>query len=82
MYVCRPEYEHRSVGNVRQKIELSPTKAASQRKQLSGVKLNFKKKSYRRLKTPKHSVSVGHSCSDFSFYEHFNEHFFTYTVFF
>ena len=36
--------------------------------------------SYQRLKTQKHSVPIGLSCSDFSFYEPFNRRF-TYAVF-
>ena len=38
----RPEYQHQTLCNVRQKIELSPTKTASQRTQLFAVE--FKKK--------------------------------------
>ena len=62
-----------------QKIELCPTKAGSQRRQLSGVKLK-KTVSYRSLKTQKGSVSIGLSYSFFSFHEHFNWRF-TYAVF-
>ena len=51
--------------NVRQKIKLCPTKAASQRTQLSGVTELFFV-SYRRPKTQKHSVSIGLSCSGFT----------------
>ena len=50
----RTEYYHRKSDNVRQKIELCPTKAASQRTHLSGVKLIFFI-SYRRFKTYKFS---------------------------
>ena len=37
--------------------------------------------SYWRLKTQKHSVRIGFSCSGFSFYEHFNRQF-NYAVFY
>ena len=67
--------------STRQKTELCPTKAASQRKQLSGVKLKKLFESYRRLKTRKYSVSIDRSCSGFSFYMHFKRQF-TYTVFY
>ena len=64
--IFRPEYLLRTAGNVRQKIELCPKKAASQRTQLFGVKLR-KIISYRCLKTQKHLVSIGLSCSGSSF---------------
>ena len=54
------------------------TKAALQRTQLSGVKLNKSFISYQSLKTQKHSVSIGFFYS--GFYEQFNRKF-TYTVF-
>ena len=55
-----------------QKIELRPTKAASQRAQMSDVKLNFFTYiSYWRL-TKKQSVGIGISYSGFPFYEHCN----------
>ena len=44
-------------------------------------KKNKKIISCRRLKTHRHSVSIGPSCSGFSFYEHFNRQF-TYAVFY
>ena len=44
--------------NARQRIELCPTKAASQRTQLSGVKLKKKFISYQRFKTHMHVVSI------------------------
>ena len=53
------------IGQCPTKIELCPTKAASQRIQFSGLKLK-KIVSYRCLKTNKHSVSVSLSSSDFS----------------
>ena len=49
--------------------------------QVSGVKLEKFFISYRRLKNQKYSVSIGLSCSGFSFYEHFNRKF-TYVVFY
>ena len=52
------------------KIDLSPTKAASQGTQLSGVKLIFI--NYRRLKFQKNLVGIGLSSSGFSFYKHFS----------
>ena len=55
-------------------------KAASQRTQLSGAKLNIFFISYQRLKTHKHLVSIGLSCSSFTFYEYFNRKI-TYAVF-
>ena len=51
--------------------ELYLTRGASQRTRLSGVKLKLKKNSSFVLKL-KHSVSIGVSCSGFSFYENFN----------
>ena len=70
---------HRASGNVRQKIELHPTKSVSQRTQLSSVTLK-KYISYRRIKTQKHSVSIELPYSG-SFYEHFYIQL-TYAVFF
>ena len=67
--------------STRQKTELFPTKATSQRKQLSGVKLKKLFESYRRLKTRKYSVNIDRSCSGFSFYMYFKRQF-TYTVFY
>ena len=58
-HISRPEYQHRTLDNVLQKLELCPTKAASQRTQLSGVKLKIFFLSYRPLKTNKHLVSIG-----------------------
>ena len=58
------------------KIELCPIKAPLQRAQLSGVTF----KSYQRLKTQKHSFSMGQCCFGFSFYEYFSRQF-TYAVF-
>ena len=37
----KPEYYHRTSDNAKQKIQLCPTKAASQQTQLLGVKLIF-----------------------------------------
>ena len=49
----RPDYWHLAldIENVQQKFELCATKAASQRTQLSVVKLQNLFTSYRRLKT-------------------------------
>ena len=49
---------------------------------LSGVKLKNIFISYRHVKSNKHFVSIGFSCSCFSFYEHFNRHrhFFIFTT--
>ena len=58
-----------------EKIELCPTKAASERTQLLGLKLKKSFASYQRLKTDKHSVSIDLPCSGFSFYERFNRQF-------
>ena len=58
--------------------ELCPTKATLQRTQLSDVKLKTFFTSYRRLKTQKHSVSIGLFCSGFAFwffFFHFNRQF-------
>ena len=49
--------------------KLCPTKATSQRAQLSGMKSKNIMISYRRLKTQKHLVSIDLPCSSFSFYE-------------
>ena len=49
------------IGQRPAKIELCPKEAASQWTKLSGVKLN-KIISYQRLKTQKHSVSIGLYC--------------------
>ena len=62
VHIVKPENQHRTLDNFRQKIELCSTKAAS--------KVTFL--SYRRLKTPKHSIDIGISYSGFSFHEHFN----------
>ena len=56
----RLEYLHWTLENLRQNIDLCPTKAASQRTQLSGGKLG------------KFLISISLPCSAFLFYEHFN----------
>ena len=71
---------HRTSDFVQQKMELSLTKAASQRTQSSGMKLKKVFTNYRRLKTQKQSVSIGLSWSAFSFYKHVNRQI-TYAVF-
>ena len=71
---------HRTSDYVRQKMELCPTKTASQWTQSSGMKLKKVFTSYRCLKTQKQSVSIDLLWSAFSFYKHFNRQF-TYTVF-
>ena len=63
------------------KIELCPTKAASQRTQFPDLTLKKYFISYRRLKTQKYSVSIRFPCSGFSFCEHFNRKL-TYAFFF
>ena len=63
------------------KIELYPTKAASQRTQFPDLTLKKDFISYRRLKTQKYSVSIRFPCSGFSFCEHFNRQL-TYAFFF
>ena len=63
----KSEYQHQTSDNVWQKIELCPTKAASQQTQLPDFFI-----SYQRLETQKYSVSIGLSGSGFSFYEHFH----------
>ena len=54
-----------TLGNVRQRIGLCPTKAASQRTQLTGVKFGILFISWPLLKTQNHSVSISHFCSIF-----------------
>lgn len=68
------EYEHWTLDKSRQKIELCPTKAASQRTQLSCVKLKNVFIGYRRLKTYDYSISIDLHCFGF-FYEHFSRYF-------
>ena len=58
--IIRLEYLHWTLDNLRQNIDLCPTKAASQRTQLSGGKLG------------KFLISISLPCSAFLFYEHFN----------
>ena len=68
------------IGQCPAKNRVMSNKNYLQRTQFSGMKLEKDIISYRRLKTQKHSVSIGFSCFGFYFHEHFNRQF-TYAVF-